>query len=155
MNSMAHFDESTVWTVVDISDRFGALPVSRICLDPLPGSATEKDVIALEASKNRLFELVDGVLVEKAMGFYEAYIASLLVTYLTNYTRDNDLGIVAGADGMVRLAPGLVRIPDAAFVSWQRLPDRVIPRDPIPNLVPDLAVEIISKSNTAEEMAPN
>lgn len=89
------------------------------------------------------------------MGFYETDLASLLVTYLTNYTLDDDLGIVFDADEMVRLDPELVRIPETAFVSWQRLPDRVIPREPIPNWVPDLAVEIISKSNTAEEMTPN
>jgi len=89
------------------------------------------------------------------MGFYETDLASLLVTYLTNYTLDDDLGIVFGADEMVRLDPELVRIPETNFVSWQRLPDRVIPREPIPDWVPDLAVEIISKSNTAEEMTPN
>ena len=57
-----------------------------------------------------------------------------------------------GADGMLRLAPGLVRIPDLSFISWGRLPERKLPRTPIADLVPDLAVEVISKSNTSEEM---
>jgi Uma2 family endonuclease len=48
--------------------------------------------------------------------------------------------------------PGLVRIPDISFVSWNRLPGRVLPSKPIPDLVPDLAVEVLSKGNTKGEM---
>ena len=69
-----------------------------------------------------------------------------------NFVRSNDLGIVAGADGTIRLARGLVRIPDCAFFSWDRLPGKVVPDEPIPDLAPDLAVEVLSKSNTVSEM---
>ena len=69
------------------------------------------------------------------------------------YVRENDLGIVLGADGMLRLTPGLVRIPDLSFVSWGRLPGRAFPREEIWSLAPDLAVEVVSKGNTREEMA--
>lgn len=64
-----------------------------------------------------------------------------------------NLGLVSGADGMVRLFPGLVRIPDVAFTSWDRLPGRKVPAEPIPSLVPDLAVEVLSESNTEAEIA--
>lgn len=60
---------STVLTLANLLERFGPLPVLRIRYDPLPGTATEEDVIALERQDNRLFELVDGVLMEKTMGF--------------------------------------------------------------------------------------
>ena len=53
---------------------------------------------------------------------------------------------------MLRLAPGLVRIPDVSFVSWDRLPQRRVPRQPIPDLAPDLVVEVLSEGNTAREM---
>ncbi len=43
-------------------------------------------------------------------------------------------------------------IPDVSFVSWDRLPGGRVPREPIPDLVPDLAVEILSEGNTAAEM---
>jgi Uma2 family endonuclease len=109
-------------------------------------------VIALEARENRLFELVDGVLVEKAMGFYESFLAMRLAQFLLAFVERHALGIVAGADGMLRLAPGLVRIPDVSFVSWDRLPQRRVPRQPIPDLVPDLAVEVLSEGNTPREM---
>ena len=53
---------------------------------------------------------------------------------------------------MMRLAPEMVRIPDASFISWSRLPDGKIPRTAIADLAPDLAVEVISRSNTHKEM---
>ena len=52
----------------------------------------------------------------------------------------------------MRIAPGLVRIPDFSFISWDRLPGRERPRDPIPDLAPDLAVEVLSEGNTKAEM---
>ncbi len=53
---------------------------------------------------------------------------------------------------MYRLSRGLVRIPDVAFVSWSRIPDGQFPEEAIPDLVPDLAVEVISRGNTRKEM---
>jgi Uma2 family endonuclease len=54
---------------------------------------------------------------------------------------------------MMRLVSGLVRIPDVAFISWDRLPNRRVPSEPIPNVAPDLAVEVLSAGNTPGEMA--
>lgn len=62
----------TEWTVVDLAERFGEIPLSRIRSDPPPGTATEKDVINIHDRENRLCELVDGILVEKTGGFFTA-----------------------------------------------------------------------------------
>lgn len=140
-------------TVAELIEQLGDIPPQRIRLKPRPGTATEKDVLRVEAKENRLCELVDGVLVEKVMAYYESRVAGLMFKYLEDFQEEHDLGIVAGADGMMRLAPGLVRIPDVSFVSWQRLPLRRVPREPIANLAPDLAVEVLSKGNTLKEMA--
>lgn len=140
------------WTAADLFGRFGAIPLTRIRLAPPPGSATEADVIAADAHDDRLCELVDGILVEKAMGTYESLVAGYIVHLLWGFLEKSDLGVALGADGMVRLAPGLVRIPDVSFISWERLPDRQMRNDPIANLVPDLAIEVLSMGNTPEEM---
>jgi Uma2 family endonuclease len=97
--------------------------------------------------------LVDGVLVEKAVGFRESFLAIALSAILWSFVKPRRLGVVTGEAGMVRLASGLVRIPDVAFVSWERLPGRRIPSEPIPGLAPDLAVEVLSPENTPGEMA--
>jgi Uma2 family endonuclease len=52
----------------------------------------------------------------------------------------------------MRLLPGLIRIPDIAFISWDQLPKRERPTDPIAGLAPYLAVEVLSKGNTKREM---
>jgi len=121
-------------------------------MNPAPGTATERDVLAIHQREDRLVELVDGILVEKVMGFEEGHLAVRLGRFLNAFAEDNDLGIVSGADGTMRLMPGLVRIPDLSFVGWDRLPRHECPTEPIPDLVPHLAVEVLSEGNTPAEM---
>jgi Uma2 family endonuclease len=139
-------------TLADFLKHLGGISPDRVLFQPAPGTATEDDVIAIEARENRLCELVDGVLVEKAMGFRESLLAIALAAHLRAFVVPRNLGLVSGPDGMVRLFPGLVRIPDVAFASWDRIPGRRVPRAPIPDLVPDLSAEVLSEGNTDEEM---
>ena len=151
--SQAIESSPAVWTAVDLVERFGAIPLDRVRTNPPPGSATERDVIEIHDRENRLCELLDGTLLEKTMGSFESYLALYLGRLLGDFCRGESIsGIVLGADGMLRLARGLVRIPDVSFISWDRLPGRVFPRDEIWSLAPDLAVEVISRGNTREEM---
>ncbi len=143
---------ATRLTVADLIERLGDIPAERIWLDPAPGTATEKDVLAAHDRENRLCELVDGVLVEKAMGYKEGVVAGLLLKMIWLYLDEHDLGVAAPPDGMMKLATGLIRIPDVSFVSWDKLPGRVLPKAPIPSLGPDLAVEVLSEGNTPREM---
>jgi Uma2 family endonuclease len=143
----------SIETLADLLEQLGDIAPERVRFRPLPGTATEQDVLEVRARTGRLCELVDGVLVEKGMGFLESYLAGALIEILRGFVKPRHLGLVTAPDGMVRLAPGLVRIPDVAFVSWARLPGRRVPREPIPDLSPDLAVEVLSESNTADEMA--
>jgi hypothetical protein len=127
-----------VRTFADLLHDLGDIPAERVWLTPPPGTATEKDVIEADVKYNRHCELIDGTLVEKTMGFREGREAIVLCTILETHTEKHDVGIVAGADATIRLMPRLVRIPDASFVSWERLPGRKIPSEPIPDLVPNL-----------------
>jgi Uma2 family endonuclease len=140
-------------TIADLLRDLGGISARRVRADPLPGTATEKDLIAANDHSNRLFELVNGVLVEKAVGYAESFLMCEMVTFLRLFLREHPLGILTGADGPLRLEEGLVRLPDISFVSWEQLPGRTIPLDPIAGLFPDLAVEILSKGNTKKEMA--
>lgn len=140
------------WTLADLYQRFGAIPFLRIRQNPAPGTATIGDVIRILDHENRPCELVDGILVEKAMGAYESLLACVLIEILGAFVRSHKLGVLLGADGTLEIAPDLVRIPDVSFISWDRLPNRRFPREPVPRLVPDLAVEVLSKSNSQREM---
>ena len=108
--------------------------------------------MSVQAEEDRLCELVDGVLVEKTVGYYESRLAFVIGYFLEAFLAQHDLGIVLGADGMLQLLRDQVRIPDVSFLSWANFPDRELPSEPIPQLVPDLAVEVLSASNTASEM---
>jgi Uma2 family endonuclease len=139
-------------SVADLLHHLGDVPAGRVRLEPVPGTATEHDVVTVHDRENRLCELVDGVLVEKVMGFDESRFAVFLTACLVNYLNQHDLGAVVGADGMMRLFPGQVRIPDVAFISWKRYPKGKRRRGEIPTVAPDLVVEILSKGNTPKEM---
>lgn len=139
-------------TLADLVERLGGVPLDRIRMRPPPGTATEQDVIRVEDEENRLCELVEGALVEKAMGLRESLLAGALIDFLRRFVMPRNLGLVTGEGGMMRLFAGLVRIPDVAFISWARLPGRRVPREPIPDVAPDLAIEVLSRTNTPGEM---
>ncbi len=142
----------SIHTLADLLTYLGDIAPERVRFQPLPGTATERDILDIRAREGRLCELVEQVLLEKAMGFRESVLAMALVAVLRQFIRSHNLGLVTGEAGLIRLAPGLVRIPDVAFISWSRLPERRVPTEPIPDLVPDLVVEVLSESNTPGEM---
>jgi Uma2 family endonuclease len=143
----------TIWTLADLFERFGPIPADRIRTCPSPGLATEQDVLDVRRRERRLCELIDGVLVEKPMATYESRLAVLIGHFLEDYLEVDDLGIVLGADGMLRLAPRRILIPDVSFILWEQLPGREFPAEAIASLFPNLAVEVLSDSNTKQEIA--
>jgi hypothetical protein len=68
-------------TIGDLLKRLGHIPAERVRLRPTPGTATEKDVLDVLNRENVPCELVEGTLVEKAMGYEELEIAGLLLTF--------------------------------------------------------------------------
>lgn len=137
-------------TMGEVLQRLGNVAPERVRLRPYPG--TVKDVVALEERDNRLFELVDGFLVEKVMGHLESRIASALIGALDRYLEQNDIGTLAGEGGMFRMPDNMVRIPDVAFARWERFSDEDL-EEAVPEVSPDLAVEVLSSGNTSGEMA--
>ena len=144
---------ATIQTLDDLLEHLGGIAPSRVRFRPLPGTATEADLIAANGRKLGIFELIDGVLVGKPMSLIESMLGGALLAFLRAFVIPANLGIVTGADGMMRLFPGLVRVPDVAYISWNRIATGQLPTEPIGGFAPDLAVEVLSKSNTRREMA--
>lgn len=107
----------------------------------------------MDGRGEKIYELVERTLVEKAMGFPESYLAMEIGFIIRGFLEDSDLGYLGGADAMTELIPDLVRAPDVTFVSWKRRPERTVPSDPIGQVIPSLVVEVLSPSNTRREMA--
>lgn len=140
-------------TLVDLANRFGEIPLGRICQDPPPGEATEADLLFYSEHRDRLFELVDGTLIEKTMGNFESIIANYIGTALGFYLQTHRIGVVMPADGQLKLKPDTIRVPDVCFITRERAKHSNFLKTPIASLSPNLAVEVISKSNSKREMA--
>ena len=113
-------------------------------------------VLTATTSMRTLEDLVrrlGGVLVEKAMGLRESRLAAFLIGLLNAFVVPKNPGVVLAPDGAMEIMPDLVRIPDVAFLNWDRMSGRQLPTDPVPQLVPNLTVEVLSRSNTPGEMA--
>lgn len=99
------------------------------------------------------YELVRGRLVrEPPVGSEHGIIQVNLPAELRAYVRDRGLGVVMVETGCVLSEEGpTVRGPDVSFISRERIPTEGLPRGFL-RIPPDLAVEIISPSNTAADI---
>jgi len=140
------------WTLADFVASLGGIPLDRIRVSPPLGTATERDVLEVERKTGCPCELIDGTLVEKTMGYYESFLAMRIGFLIQSFLTTHDLGIVLGEAGTLQVLPDQVRVPDVCFIAWERFPNRRLPSEPIPSLAPDLAIEVLSASNTEGEM---
>lgn len=134
-------------TLADLLSRLGNVPLDRVLLTPAPGTATVEDAI-----RHPMCELLEGTLVEKAMSYFESRLAMILVWALETFLEQHPVGYVVGPDAQTYVSPDKIRIPDVSFVNWERTPNHQVSNDPIGSIVPDLAVEVLSPSNTLGEI---
>jgi len=140
------------WSLAELQTHLGDITLNRIRLFPSPGRATEQDLLTSNDRKSSLTELIDGTLVEKALGHFEARLAFVIAHLIEIYNTTRNLGVVY-ADGCVtRLSPEQIRIPDVCFFRWTTFPNEKLPTEQILDIAPDLAVEVISPTNTSAEM---
>lgn len=98
----------------------------------------------------KCFELHEGEIVETpSPSPLHGIIVALITRLLLNFVLEHKLGHVVGDNTDFELASGTVFKPDAAYVSFSRYPR-------IPDCfagAPDLAVEVISPTNSPKEIA--
>src|SRR5579871_4981965 len=103
-----------------------------------------------------LYEIINGQWVEMPpMSAYAALLGSLLVSHLNHFARANSLGVaVSEMLFHLDLPVDRNRRPDGAFVSYRRWPrGQPLPqRDNAWNVVPDLAIEVVSPSDQIEDL---
>jgi Uma2 family endonuclease len=130
----------------------GDVPLRRVVFDPLPGAATEADLLRLLEHEDRACELIDGTLVEKSVGNWESIVAARILAILATFVTQNKLGVCCGEQGLARTSASRIRIPDVSFFSADHFPGRKIPRVAVMSFSPALAIEVLSKGNTKREM---
>ena len=100
------------------------------------------------------WELIDGELVELTPAADEpSSIGATILGFLGPFVRERKLGRLYGADGGFVLFPArpTVRVPDVAFVRADRAPQGSA-RKGFPRLAPDLAVDVLSPSDSTSEV---
>ena len=139
-------------TIAELLEQLGDIPPERVRFKPTPGTATKRDLLRLLDKFNIQCELVDGTLVDKPMGQIESSLAMWLGSYLCRYLEQHDIGRIYGSDAPHELEYKLIRMPDVAFVTHERIPKGEARHKPVASWAPNLAVEILSKSNTRKEI---
>lgn len=99
-------------------------------------------------------ELIDGVWVEKSMSNVAGLVGSNILFAIKSSVRANRLGLVMTETAMYQLDPEKPRHwrrPDLSFIRYGRLPNDKLPEGRI-TIAPDLAVEVISPNDKADEL---
>src|SRR5262245_42225182 len=88
MSTVLEAPAAPAWlTVADLLKLLGDVPPERVRLRPTPGTATEADVLAVLDHENIPCELVEGTLVEKAMGYEESCLTTELIFFLVSFLK--------------------------------------------------------------------
>lgn len=112
---------------------------------------TDAEFMALPDGER--YELVNGELVDMGnSGMEHGFIASVLNVRIGGYVLERGLGVVCDSSTAFTLKSGNKRSPDLSFVAKERLQGlKRLPKGYFQG-APDLAVEVISPSNTYEEI---
>lgn len=143
-------------TFAEVLAHLGDVPPERVLTNPAPGTATPDDLANPAVVGDRLCELVDGILLEKAIGAHADGIGAWLLVQIFNFASLQNLGKTFGAQGGFVVGGLTVRMPDVSFYRWDTATDPV-ELDHLTTAFlqeePDLVVEVLSPGNTAKEMA--
>ena len=105
--------------------------------------------VLLPENITQTYELIGRRIVEGVSNNESSGIGHLLGSLVGAFVHQHKLGFTTGADGGYMIGNERY-IPDAAFLSIKRQVERT--RDAYYPLAPDLAIEVLSPSNTAEEI---
>ena len=107
-------------------------------------------IAALPENAQKRLEYIGGEIVEVVSNSDASEIAIRIAMKIGIYVEAHDLGRVTGADGGYKVS-GEDYIPDVGFISKARQPKR--PHIAWNPLAPDLAVEVVSPTDRANEIA--
>ena len=118
-------------------------------------SSTISQDVVRSRDEDLLYEVVDGHVVELApMGAYAVWLAAALTESLRSFARQHHMGR-AVQEMLFDLGATIQRKrrPDVAFVSYDRWPPQQrVPCTEAWNVVPNLAVEIVSPTDRADDL---
>jgi Uma2 family endonuclease len=116
----------------------------------IKGQATIQDLLNTPRD-GRKYELVDGEILVSPAGMRHSEVATRILGLIFEFLEKNPLGKVYSADVGIAFPNGNVRSPDVTYVSLEKLPGGRSP-DTFGEVIPDLAVEVLSPSDSLREL---
>ncbi len=102
-------------------------------------------------NQGKRFERIQGGIVEMSPSNpYSSAVANLIAHYITAYVLERKTGYVTGEQGGYDLPGENTYAPDVGYISKERQAE--LPRTGFNPIPPDLAVEVVSPGNTANEV---
>jgi Uma2 family endonuclease len=116
----------------------------------IKGHATIQDLLNTPRD-GRKYELVDGEILVSPAGMRHSEVATRILGLIFEFLEKNPLGKVYSPDVGIAFPNGNVRSPDVTYVSLAKLPGGRSP-DTFGEVIPDLAVEVLSPSDSLREL---
>ncbi len=108
-------------------------------------------IMNLPENAGKILELIDGEIVEKmASNPYSSRVSVRISRFVDIFVEEHDLGHVTGEAGGYHISEYNDFAPDVAFISKARQPS--LPRRGFNPVPPDLAVEVISPSDSFSDV---
>jgi len=117
----------------------------------IPATLTPEDVERASRRDERRYELINGELREKIVGWEPLFIAGRIAGRLNTCLYPRHGAAAVGPMIYCFDRPDYGPKPDVVYVRLERLPDRQIPREDL-HLPPDLAAEVLSPDTRALDL---
>ncbi|MDX2139693.1 MAG: Uma2 family endonuclease [Chloroflexota bacterium] len=108
-----------------------------------------EEIALLPENRDKRLEFREGRIVEVVSSFPSSNVAALVLTFVTLFVIQHDLGRVTGADGGYVVGNNRY-IPDGAYISKARQPKK--PHTAYTPLAPDLVIEVLSPTDKNDEI---
>ena len=146
-----HLTDGAAWHA-----SIGFVPLERVAFRWPVGHSGEAELLEAEAAGG-IPELVNGTLIYKVMADEESQIAAELIFRIRQHQETHGIprGAVAAPDGLIRMSGRNVRAPDVRYTPADLVPPPPATgrRPAIGDYPPTFCVEVLSRSNTPEEIA--
>jgi hypothetical protein len=136
-------------TLADLLDQLGGVPLSRVRMNPPPGTATLAD---MELAPKPPCELIDGTLVNVPGDCYPSMLSICVSSRILDVVHEANLGVMAGSGGGLQIANGLVRSATVSYIPWDAIPGDELLDEVFWSVCPALIVEVLSPGNTKAEI---
>ena len=140
-------------TIADLLHELGDIDPARVRMHPAPGTVTFEMYLGfIKQHTGRTCEWVYNTVVEKGVGHSQSFVGGVILAELWMHIKAHKLGIMTGEAGPYRILPLIVYCADVAFVAKDRLPSGRPSKENVPEIVPNLVVEVLSDTNRKGEI---